>query len=388
LSEKFNNNGNSEKSLEEYEKQEKEFKYNQMKKRAIIRVSKNRAVLLDNLLYLTMDDQHISEYDITTFDDFSTIKFDMKSLEELKQEIDFILIMNQHVEYWKLLYWICDQYIQEINDYEESIVPEGVLRDLYKEMQSMNFNQLTELEIDIKRSIESGEALYEEYWCALLPKLNSFKAKAKLNEIQNQFIQVKLLKLPEDQRQQWIDKKNNHVNFNETKKPNRILNNNFKYKEPELTDEELMLLERERPREVDEEEFDGEFPIPLQIDLDYTPIKPLYFNTVKKIFFWNPYNRHHYNEDNPPPKQIQGYKFNIFLTRLENKKESPHFYLEPCVDPDYEILRFRCGKPYSDIAFKIVKRDWQKTRKFGYKSCFANGVLQLWFNFKVFRWRR
>jgi len=300
--------------------------------------------------------------------------------------------MEQNVEYWRLLYWICNHYIKDINDFEENnIVPEGVLKDLYKEMKNMTYTKLTELEIDIKRSIESGEALYEEYWCSLLPQLNSFKAKAKLNEIQNQFIEVKLFKLSEDKRQEWIDKKNSHVNFNETtRKPDRRLINNLSNKLPDLTDVELMLLEKDRPREVDEEEFDGEFPLMISDlnDLEYAPIKPIYFNTVKKIYFWNPYNRLHYNEDNPPPKQIQGYKFNIFLTQLDNLKSSPHFYLEPCLDPDYEILRFICGKPYEDIAFKIVKRDWQKTRKFGYKSCFANGVLQLWFNFKVFRWRR
>jgi len=257
-----------------------------MKRRAIIRVSKYRAGLLDKLLYLTLDDQPMSDCDINTFDDFAIIKYELKELEELKEDINFILIMEQNVEYWRLLYWICNHYIKDINDFEENnIVPEGVLKDLYKEMKNMTYTKLTELEIDIKRSIESGEALYEEYWCSLLPQLNSFKAKAKLNEIQNQFIEVKLFKLSEDKRQEWIDKKNSHVNFNETtRKPDRRLINNLSNKLPDLTDVELMLLEKDRPREVDEEEFDGEFPLMISDlnDLEYAPIKPIYFNTVKK----------------------------------------------------------------------------------------------------------
>ncbi|OTF84030.1 hypothetical protein BLA29_011145, partial [Euroglyphus maynei] len=44
----------------------------------------------------------------------------------------------------------------------------------------------------------------------------------------------------------------------------------------------------------------------------YRPRKPRYFNRVHTGFEWNKYNQTHYDVDNPPPKVVQGYKFNIF----------------------------------------------------------------------------
>ena len=36
-------------------------------------------------------------------------------------------------------------------------------------------------------------------------------------------------------------------------------------------------------------------------------------------FEWNKYNQTHYDIDNPPPKVVQGYKFNIFYPDLIDK---------------------------------------------------------------------
>lgn len=43
----------------------------------------------------------------------------------------------------------------------------------------------------------------------------------------------------------------------------------------------------------------------------YRPRKPRYFNRVHTGYDWNAYNKKHYDVDNPPPKTIQGYKFNV-----------------------------------------------------------------------------
>lgn len=43
----------------------------------------------------------------------------------------------------------------------------------------------------------------------------------------------------------------------------------------------------------------------------YRPRKPRYFNKVHTGYEWNKYNQTHYDHDNPPPKVVQGYKFNI-----------------------------------------------------------------------------
>ncbi|KAI3422242.1 hypothetical protein GPALN_012772 [Globodera pallida] len=120
----------------------------------------------------------------------------------------------------------------------------------------------------------------------------------------------------------------------------------------------------------------------------YRPRKPRYFNRVHTGFDWNKYNQTHYDIDNPPPKIVQGYRFNIFYPDLLDSAQTPTFTLVRCDVPDFSILRFCAGPPYEDIAFKIVNREWEVNYKHGYKCQFQNGIFQLWFFFKRYRYRR
>ncbi|KAL7073274.1 hypothetical protein ACQ4LE_007179 [Meloidogyne hapla] len=120
----------------------------------------------------------------------------------------------------------------------------------------------------------------------------------------------------------------------------------------------------------------------------YRPRKPRYFNRVHTGFDWNKYNQTHYDIDNPPPKIVQGYRFNIFYPDLLDQTQAPVFAVIKCEDPDFSILRFKAGPPYEDIGFKIVNREWETGHKHGYKSQFQNGIFQLWFFFKRYRYRR
>jgi hypothetical protein len=86
---------------------------------------------------------------------------------------------------------------------------------------------------------------------------------------------------------------------------------------------------------------------------------------------------------------VQGYKFNIFYPDLINPTEPPRYKLEPDpTSPDYCIIRFTAGPPYEDIAFKIVKKEWEYSHKRGFKCVFDRGVLSLFFNFRRFFYRR
>merc|ERR1712210_11679 len=72
----------------------------------------------------------------------------------------------------------------------------------------------------------------------------------------------------------------------------------------------------------------------------YRPRKPRYFNRVHTGFEWNKYNQTHYDIENPPPKVVQGYKFNIFFPDLIDKKKTPTYTLTPCSDnPEFAVLR-------------------------------------------------
>ncbi|GFS73667.1 hypothetical protein TNCV_2246891 [Trichonephila clavipes] len=121
----------------------------------------------------------------------------------------------------------------------------------------------------------------------------------------------------------------------------------------------------------------------------YRPRKPRYFNRVHTGFEWNKYNQTHYDIENPPPKIVQGYKFNIFYPDLIDKSKTPEYSLSPCDDnKDFAILKFKAGPPYETIAFKIVNREWEYSYKRGFRCQFHNNIFQLYFHFKRYRYRR
>lgn len=150
------------------------------------------------------------------------------------------------------------------------------------------------------------------------------------------------------------------------------------------------LYEREVARGVNENEeiFTGEETVanaskPQWAD-KYRPRKPRYFNRVQMGYEWNKYNQTHYDHDNPPPKVVQGYKFNIFYPDLIDKSKAPTFRIirehgrkrgesfAPAGEEDTCLIRFIAGPPYEDIAFRIVDKEWDYSAKRdrGFRSSF------------------
>ncbi|KAG2217165.1 hypothetical protein INT45_003589 [Circinella minor] len=148
------------------------------------------------------------------------------------------------------------------------------------------------------------------------------------------------------------------------------------------------LFEQEAAKGIDEDEaiFNIEAELAKQTYMwqdKYRPRKPRYFNRVHTGYEWNKYNQTHYDHDNPPPKVVQGYKFNIFYPDLIDKSVAPTYFIEKDPEsPETVMIRFRAGPPYEDIAFRIVNREWEYSHKKGFKCSFDRGVLSLWFHFK------
>ncbi|XP_050204957.1 splicing factor Cactin-like [Mercurialis annua] len=146
------------------------------------------------------------------------------------------------------------------------------------------------------------------------------------------------------------------------------------------------------------EEGDASFGSGAEVNLDsqvywwhdkYRPRKPKYFNRVYTGYEWNKYNQTHYDHDNPPPKIVQGYKFNIFYPDLVDKIKAPTYTIEKEGNSDETcIIRFHVGPPYEDIAFRIVNEEWEYSHKKGFKCTFERGILHVYFNFKRYRYRR
>eukprot|EP01079_Euglenida_sp_SAG-EU17-18_P012283 gene12283-2241_t len=99
----------------------------------------------------------------------------------------------------------------------------------------------------------------------------------------------------------------------------------------------------------------------------YRPKKPKYFNRVHTGYDWNKYNITHYDYDNPPPKVVIGYKFNIFYPDLVDPINQQPAYFVDATDKGWNddtcILRFSAGPPYEDIAFRIVNKEWDVNLK-------------------------
>ncbi|RKF60069.1 Uncharacterized protein C2F12.12c [Erysiphe neolycopersici] len=168
------------------------------------------------------------------------------------------------------------------------------------------------------------------------------------------------------------------------------------------------LYEREAARGIDEDEeiFTGEEAVttiakPQWAD-KYRPRKPRCFNRVQMGYEWNKYNQTHYDHDNPPPKVVQGYKFNIFYPDLIDKSKAPTFKIirengrkkgmsfAPAGEEDTCLIRFIAGPPYEDIAFRIVDKEWDYSAKRdrGFRSSFDKGILQLHFQYKKIYYRK
>jgi hypothetical protein len=116
----------------------------------------------------------------------------------------------------------------------------------------------------------------------------------------------------------------------------------------------------------------------------HRPRKPRYFNRVQMGYEWNKYNQTHYDHDNPPPKVVHGYRFNIFYPDLIDKSKAPTFKIireggrrrgetvAPAGQEDTCLIRFIAGPPYEDIAFRIVDKEWDYSakRERGFRSSF------------------
>ncbi|KAH9482412.1 Cactin [Psilocybe cubensis] len=136
----------------------------------------------------------------------------------------------------------------------------------------------------------------------------------------------------------------------------------------DLASEALYRAEAEKDLDEEEELFNLEEnitnPTSYNWEDKYRPRKPRYFNRVHTGYEWNKYNQTHYDTDNPPPKVVQGYKFNIFYPDLIDKSKAPTYKIvkEPGND-ETVLLHFSAGPPYEDIAFRIVNREWEFSHK-------------------------
>ncbi|XP_006338964.1 cactin [Solanum tuberosum] len=473
--------------FQDWEKKEEEFHFDQSKVRTEIRLRQGRVKPIDVLIKQL---EPSGDFDVEIDEPYVVFKgLAIKEMEELQEDIKLHIDLDRetplHIQYWESLLVVCNWELAEARRREamdkarvrgEELPPEllaeerglhsSIETDVKSLLQGKGYGELEALQSQIESQMRSGTAKVVEYWEAVLKRLQIYKAKACLREIQAKMLREHLehLEKPVESRDVEVeetlrtDEEDTDHEQNDVRamSPEPILNEVVKEKEEEEEEEEeeeddeeagsyspvLMhgddkeeavdpeedraILERKRMAVLEErraqdkilpptpaednfekkafktmgamEEGDVVFGSNDEINLDsqvywwhdkYRPRKPKYFNRVHTGYEWNKYNQTHYDHDNPPPKIVQGYKFNIFYPDLVDKARAPTYVIEKDGDSaDTCIIKFHAGPPYEDIAFRIVNREWEYSHKKGFKCIFDRGILHLYFNFKRHRYRR
>ncbi|KAJ6074543.1 uncharacterized protein N7446_002320 [Penicillium canescens] len=472
--------------VREWVAQEDVFVLKQAKKKAEIRVKEGRAKPIDWLTVTlrvidpTRDplDDEIADSDLDVVDPDGVFEgLSQTQLQDLEKDIDTFVNLEtnaQNRDFWQTV--------------KKTSTPEGralssVAADINKLLSPKSYEQLKNLEVQVRRKLNSNEPIDTDYWEELLRSLTVWKARARLRNVYQTIIDERVRDLKKQQREEAESIRaklaplapvviagdtTNPAEF-EGLDPDPLLQVRPEDKVFEIMDESAFLdqvarerqkilrmgfvplrqrateksavvgnlaststpaaststrfssipnedfsqatkalYERELAKGVSENEeiFTGEEAVSTvsqpQWAGKHRPRKPRYFNRVQMGYEWNKYNQTHYDHDNPPPKVVQGYKFNIFYPDLIDKTKAPTYRIErengrkrgestaEAGEEDTCLIRFMAGPPYEDIAFRIVDKEWDYSakRERGFKSTFDKGILQLHFQFKRIYYRK
>lgn len=316
------------------------------------------------------------------------------------------------IRYWDALHTVTSDEIQYLKTGGEGGEHASLVADIRGMFGGQSIAALMQMKRDIEIKLRGGSGggggvaaapLFDDdgvvdadYWTTVLDQLGVHMAKMELSEIHSKMLVRQLEKL--EARREELRKKalsgggeadvdgaggreasarRDHAAASAAPLP-RGVEQDFGNLEEELGLDD----------EFDLDAADGGGRLAYSWQDKYRPRKPRYFNRVKTGYDWNAYNKTHYDHDNPPPKIVQGYKFNVFYPDLIDKTRTPQYRLEKADADDFCILRFSAGPPYEDVAFKIINRQWNKSRKSGFRCTFERGVLSLYFNFASHWYRR
>jgi len=308
-----------------------------------------------------------------------------------------------------------------LNDYERrsASVPESravsnVASDINALLSSKSYDDLVTLESQIQAKLQGDEPVDVDYWEQLLNSLKIWKARTRLREMQS--LVPPSRKRPANAAPlSFAESKPRSASATPNPAMAIAINDDIVEDNEDFTKAAQAMFDTEKERIVEEgveteENFNVEaddvtIPEPNWID-QYKPRKPKFFNRVIMGYEWNKYNQTHYDEANPPPKVVQGYKFNIFYPNLVDHTKTPTYKVErnrqkrryvgggggaSAGEDDTCIIRFTAGPPYLDVAFRIIDRDWDYSSRFnrGFKSsfdkvCLTTFVFQRLMMYRVF----
>lgn len=324
--------------------------------------------------------------------------------EEIEKELDYIpdyetdgdsIVFNRRlrIDWWECVK-VCVLSMLEKERANRSYggaggVHSAVEADLDAMLNGKSMQKLQEMETEISKRLDptgsscaNDEFAEIDFWTAALARIRRLVAEHRLRDMNDLLSKERAKKLAAIPKQE---------------KPTPA-KDGHDLDEGNAADFDMLQKERARGMGADEEKFADEVEVRNKKretpaagyawNDKYRPRKPRYYNRVHTGYDWTKYNRTHYDHDNPPPKTVQGYRFNIFYPDLIDPSKTPTYTISKTDNPEVSIITFKAGPPYEDLAFKIVNRQWEFSHRRGYRCSFDKGILQLWFNFQRYRYRR
>lgn len=138
----------------------------------------------------------------TIFDDLS-----LSETEELHRDIQMYLSLEKNeesLEFWRAMLIVSADIIEKITtDSEQRAlggVSESVKSDIATLLSNKSLDQLTALQSQVTKKLQSNEPIDVEYWENLLKELFIYKAKAKLRDMHQVLLMKRLEQLRLRQR--------------------------------------------------------------------------------------------------------------------------------------------------------------------------------------------
>ncbi|KAI5297125.1 hypothetical protein KEM55_005114, partial [Ascosphaera atra] len=202
-----------EERMREWVAQEDDFVLRQAKKKAEIRVKEKRAKPIDwltvtlRLVDPTRDplDDDIEDASIDIIDPEGVFeRLGASRLQELQSDIDTFLDLEKNPknrDYWKTMKIICLDRLRKLQEAApEDRAVSSVAADIDKLLSPKTYEQLCTLEAQIKRKLDSDEAIDTDYWEQLLRSLNVWKARAKLKKVYEAVVKERISSLRAQQK--------------------------------------------------------------------------------------------------------------------------------------------------------------------------------------------
>lgn len=416
------------KELENYDdwaKKEEEFHLEQQRKRSAIRLVEGREkpidVLAKNLLLfgLTEEEKKLRaavkyQERYNALDELQKLDAELEEpqdivgilkiaeLRELLVDINAFQLLEKEamgggsenstiILYWDALSEVVKDEIKLLDNGGEDSSYAKKIKGIKAIFDGQSRSDLMKMKEEIRGKMSKGNTQYlrgdetndSSYWNSVMGQLSVHLAKMDLSKLHSKMLVRQLEQL--EIRKEALSKEQKEASAGEAGVRDENTGEEPRSMIPKNVDENFGNLEEELGLSDEIALVNGQG---YSWQDRYAPRKPRYFNRIRTGFDWNKYNQTHYDMENPPPKIVQGYKFNVFYPDLVDPTKTPQYFLERADSDDFCILRFHAGAPYEDIAFKIVNREWNKSRKRGFRSTFERGVLSLYFNFTSHWYRR